>query len=252
MTVTDDYMLDRARLAGPEAIVLDLGCGDGRFVEILTDAGFKAYGVDVQEARAWTAERLSRRPDLRDRIIFLSDEKKIPLPDNSADVVLSNNVFEHIPTLDSTVREMARVLKPAGTAYAVFPLKSSIIEGHALLPFFHRIQNRALRLRYANFTEAIGLYRCPMPPKDIENYVALHCFYRSEKEVVAIFQKNFQSVQSDAHAYITVKARSLVESNVWLRKLFGQALLCGGAAMLAPIVHVAHSAAYRLSGTTQR
>ena len=251
MTVTDDYLLGRAKLAGTGAAVLDLGCGDGRFVEVLVDSGFNAQGVDVQEARLWVAERLARRPDLRPKILFLDDEEKFPLPDASVDVVVANNVFEHIPTLDSTVREMARVLKPDGFAYIVFPLKSSIIEGHALLPFFHRIKNRRLRLGYAKFMKAIGLYGCPMPPKDIENYVAVHCFYRSRKEVEAIFSKSFGVIASDVCAYIGVKAESLAAGK-GLRGLLGRFLLHGGTALLAPMVHSGHAAAYKLSKPVRR
>jgi len=246
MTVTDDYLLSQARQAGAEATVLDLGCGDGRFVEVLVDAGIKAIGVDVPGAKLSVELRLARRPDLRQHIVFLDDDEKIPLPDNSVDIILSNNVFEHIPVLDSTVREMARILKPGGAVYTVFPLKSSIIEAHARLPFFHRIRSRSLRLRYANFMKNIGLYWCPAPPKDIENYVALHCFYRSPKEINSIFQKSFTSVESDAEAYIKVKAKSLRTAR-GLKKMLGAVLLSGGAAMFAPIIHNYHAAAYRLS-----
>lgn len=252
MTVTDDYMLDRARLAGMGAKVLDLGCGDGRFVEILADAGFDAYGVDVPDVRPGVELRLERRPDLRARIIFLDDEEKIPLPDNSVDIILSNNVFEHIPALASTVREAARILKPGGAVYSVFPLKSSIIESHALLPYFHRIKSRSVRLLYANLMQSIGLYHCKMPPNVIENYIALHCFYRSGREIDAIFSESFSSVESDSRAYIEVKAKSLAASNGWFSRLLGRLLLRGGARLLAPIVHTHHSAAYRLSGKVTR
>jgi SAM-dependent methyltransferase len=160
---------------------------------------------------------------------------------------LANNVFEHIPTLDSTVREMARVLKPGGLVYTIFPLKSSIIEGHTLLPFFHRIKSRPVRLRYANFMKAIGLYRVPILPADIENYVAVHCFYRSKREINSIFSESFASVESDARTYIEFKARSLKASGGWLLRLLGKLLLSGGASLLAPVIHVRHSAVYRLS-----
>ena len=81
MTVTDDYLLDRAKLASAEATILDLGCGDGRFVEVLVDGGFKALGVDVPDARPSVELRLARRPDLRQHIIFLDNKEKIPLPE---------------------------------------------------------------------------------------------------------------------------------------------------------------------------
>ncbi len=44
----------------------------------------------------------------------LTDGKSIPLEDQEADIVYCVSVLEHIPTFELTIREMARVLKPAG------------------------------------------------------------------------------------------------------------------------------------------
>src|SRR5437870_2598827 len=37
--------------------------------------------------------------------------EKLPLPDNSVDAIISNNVFEHIADVPAVVKEIRRVLK---------------------------------------------------------------------------------------------------------------------------------------------
>lgn len=52
MSVTDDYLGHCAAHFGKEAIVLDFGSGDARFVEITLDANINAYGIDIPSAHA--------------------------------------------------------------------------------------------------------------------------------------------------------------------------------------------------------
>jgi SAM-dependent methyltransferase len=46
---------------------------------------------------------------------------RIPLRSNSADVVVSSQVFEHIPFVWVSMAEIARVLKPTGYAFIIAP-----------------------------------------------------------------------------------------------------------------------------------
>jgi hypothetical protein len=66
MTVTNDYLLDRARQAGVEATVLDLGCRDGRFVEVLVDSGLKALTFQTR-ALPWN---YGSRAPISENILF--------------------------------------------------------------------------------------------------------------------------------------------------------------------------------------
>jgi len=45
----------------------------------------------------------------------ISADGRVPLPDHSADVVLSAQVLEHVPDLDAYCAEIRRLLKPDGT-----------------------------------------------------------------------------------------------------------------------------------------
>src|SRR5690606_24029007 len=51
----------------------------------------------------------------------------IPLPDNSADIVTANGIYNLSPDKDAVMREVARVLKPGGrTVFAEIVLKSEL------------------------------------------------------------------------------------------------------------------------------
>lgn len=56
------------------------------------------------------------------------DLTRLPLPTNSYDVVLCNHVLEHIPDDRAAMRELFRVLKPAGWAMLQVPLAVSRVE----------------------------------------------------------------------------------------------------------------------------
>lgn len=77
------------------------------------------------------------------------DVMNLSLDDNSIDLVVSNDVFEHVPSPRKTFSECARILKPGGVMLATFPFYSdmdtSIIRAelnangikHLMTPVYH-------------------------------------------------------------------------------------------------------------------
>jgi SAM-dependent methyltransferase len=101
----------------PGETVLDLGSGGG--IDVLLSARRvgptgKAYGLDMtDEMRALANE--NKRKAGAENVEFLKGEiENIPLPDNSADVVISNCVINLSADKDRVLREAFRVLKPGG------------------------------------------------------------------------------------------------------------------------------------------
>lgn len=98
--------------------VLDLGCGNGRHAIYFASQGFKADGVDISEqAVAWAKDWANREHlevDFR-----VSDIANLPYEDATFDVVVSHGVLDHVTSAvaQSAVREVHRVLKPAGLFY---------------------------------------------------------------------------------------------------------------------------------------
>ncbi|HWP92013.1 MAG TPA: DUF3048 domain-containing protein [Thermodesulfobacteriota bacterium] len=97
--------------------IVDLGCGGGW--EFLTGFGH-VTGVDYRTAA------LKSAASLYDRVI-LSSVDKLPFADNSADVVVSIWLFEHLPERQfvATLREVRRILRPGGRLIFFTDLDSS-------------------------------------------------------------------------------------------------------------------------------
>jgi SAM-dependent methyltransferase len=104
--------------------LLDIGCRDARhLIPLVAQSGCIGVGIDpvetnVERARAAVAAAgLERRIDIRRGVM-----EQIEEPDQSVDVVWCRDVLEVIPDLPAGVAEIARVLKPGGTAvvYTVF------------------------------------------------------------------------------------------------------------------------------------
>ncbi|MBN8648963.1 MAG: class I SAM-dependent methyltransferase [Caulobacterales bacterium] len=88
---------------------LDVGCGEGRLCRILAKRGIKTTGIDPTKSFI----EYARKHDKINEYIECSAEK-IPLNDNSFDLVISCLSLIDIPNYKAAIREMTRVLKPKG------------------------------------------------------------------------------------------------------------------------------------------
>ncbi len=98
--------------------ILEIGAGTGAMLHTLAERGCRVSGVELRqdlmdEARRWY-------PDLPIQRVAGTD---LPFPDGSFDVVISLDVFEHIPDSDAHLREVARVLRPGGSYLLQTPNK---------------------------------------------------------------------------------------------------------------------------------
>ena len=83
----------------------------GPFLQLLPIAGARRVDVGLDPGMEETIES-SRRGAYR--LVVRADSTAMPFADASFGSVVSNCVFEHIPDIETTVREIARVLKPGG------------------------------------------------------------------------------------------------------------------------------------------
>ena len=118
-------MIDRhAPLDGKR--VLDLGCGVGEYVRAFQQVGAEALGCDVEQSRL--AEGHARGA----RGLVAAAGETLPFADGSLDVVVLNEVIEHVADEVETLREVARVLAPGGRAVIFAPNRLYPFETHGI------------------------------------------------------------------------------------------------------------------------
>ena len=93
-----------------KAKVLDFGCGEGFFAELVFGKGKINVGLDLSNNKR-TNEAIEGNIYKK---ISLYDGNKIPYPNNYFHTVISNCVLEHIPNINFSLKEIYRVLKPGG------------------------------------------------------------------------------------------------------------------------------------------
>lgn len=97
--------------------VIDLGSGaGGEVLRAAQQAGpsGRAIGVDMTPEMIWKARENARRHGVAGAEFRLGEIEHLPLPDDSADVVLSNCVINLVPDKGAAFREAHRILRPGG------------------------------------------------------------------------------------------------------------------------------------------
>lgn len=114
---------------------LDVGCGSGGIAATLASRVNRIIGVDPEPWEEWhiataTHENLSFHAS-----VF--DEVELPVACGSIDVVVCNQVYEHVNNPIALLRNIHSVLKPGGFCYFAGPNLLWPIEPHVYWPFVH-------------------------------------------------------------------------------------------------------------------
>jgi ubiquinone/menaquinone biosynthesis C-methylase UbiE len=90
----------------PGDVVLDVGCGNGTYLRSLQAQGVRAMGADLSAGMLAAA---APHPELVN-----ADVTQLPLRADAVDVVLAPHMLYHVAHRPAAVRELRRVLRPAG------------------------------------------------------------------------------------------------------------------------------------------
>jgi len=92
--------------------VLEVGCGAGRFTEVMLAAGARVFACDLSQAVEANYENCKRESDY---FICQADARRLPVESHSFDFVVCIGVIQHTPSPEETIAALARYVKPGGT-----------------------------------------------------------------------------------------------------------------------------------------
>ncbi len=93
--------------------VLELGCGIGAVAAFLAEAyKMKVWGTDYDHEQIQIAR--NRHPENEHLTYQVEDAARLSFQDASFNLVISQNVFHHLPQWQTAVEEIHRVLRPGG------------------------------------------------------------------------------------------------------------------------------------------
>lgn len=97
-----------ANLVDKNQKVLDLGCGTGSFIKLLSKKNKQVEGIEISQKVA----QIGQKKGLK---ITISDlHSSFPYQKNTFDTITAGEIIEHIYDTDFFLKEIKRVLKPNG------------------------------------------------------------------------------------------------------------------------------------------
>jgi SAM-dependent methyltransferase len=108
------------RLSG---FILENGCGVGMYLAHLREKNNYVFGLDFDLSRTREAYKTEKR-------VINAAGEFLPYPPCTFDLILSNEVIEHVADDRKTVAEMVRCLKPGGRLVLFCPNRGYPFETH--------------------------------------------------------------------------------------------------------------------------
>jgi SAM-dependent methyltransferase len=115
--------ISASELAGQ--LVLDAGCGGGRYARLAGLNGARVIGVDLSDAVIKAAELCESLPDVS---IIQADLLDLPLAEASFDMAYSIGVLHHSPDPRKAFTQVARCVKPGGRLAVWLYRKNTLLQ----------------------------------------------------------------------------------------------------------------------------
>jgi ubiquinone/menaquinone biosynthesis C-methylase UbiE len=149
-------LLLKEMVIAPGNTVLDIACGNGRLLKLLSDRySINVYGIDIADKMVEAAKAL--QPGMN---FYVSSCDNTPFADGMFDVISVCAAYHHFPDVSKFAAEAARILKPKGSIYIADVYYPDMLR---------RIMNLVFPLSKAGDVKAYS-------PKEIETNFASHGF----------------------------------------------------------------------------
>jgi SAM-dependent methyltransferase len=138
--------------AAADMMILDAGCGTGRYTAQFRQLGAEVIGVDFSHAMLGVAR--TRNP----HIAFVEADLRRPLPftENRFDRICCAQTLKHLPALGATIREFARVLRPEGVLVFSVTHPDMDWDGYEMRDEPEFILSREADIHHHRFTDYIA------------------------------------------------------------------------------------------------
>jgi SAM-dependent methyltransferase len=179
--------------------ILDAGCGDGALLALIADTlPSVCSGFDSEEYGLQSGERIGSLAGDTADIRATNPDGSWPFGDGEFDIVVSNQVGEHVVDLETFCAENARVLRPGGIGVHAFPLKHILLEPHMRMPLVHRVRDHELRSWLIAHFSRFGSYRTYAPEgvgvreysRSLADYCRTFTTYRTWRQVCDEFHRH--------------------------------------------------------------
>jgi ubiquinone/menaquinone biosynthesis C-methylase UbiE len=119
-----EVMAEKLEFAKPQPtdLALDVACGPGAFVLALAPRVRFARGVDPTEGILRQARAFQRERQIANVCFDCGEAEQLPYPDATFDLVTCQCSIHHMPKPAVAIKEMVRVMKPAGRLVIIDPL----------------------------------------------------------------------------------------------------------------------------------
>ena len=131
-----------------DALILDLGSGVGNFVVACRKRGLRAFGVEpdrIGQGSSLTSLQIAGRR-LESCAFAAATGEQLPFANATFDLVVLDQVIEHVQNQKSVLSEALRVLKPGGAIYVACPNYLRFYEPHYKLFFLPLMPKLLARL----------------------------------------------------------------------------------------------------------
>ncbi len=173
--------------------VLDVGCGQGGFLNTMLKDGWEIYGVELSKDACDFAQETFGLKE-----IYNCDLLSLDFPDNFFDIITLWHVLEHLGKPLDTLKKINRMLKEDGLL---------IIES----PDFYSIQSRFFKDKWFNLDLPRHLYQ--FSPKMVQKYLEKTNFKIIKRDYIVNPRINFISFKMSLLRWLGVHRAPKIEEN---------------------------------------
>lgn len=149
-----DMIVERLQL-GADSLVIELAANDGYLLQHMKMAGVPCLGVEPTTATADAAR--AKGIEIVEDFFGMPLAEKLVADGRSADLILGNNVYAHVPDINDFTRAIATTLKADGIVTLEFPHLMRLVEHRQFDTVYHEHFSYLSLLTVQQIFEANGL-----------------------------------------------------------------------------------------------